>query len=106
MVNTPNSCSQCRGELEARIIIKEFSHEYAQYGHASCGKCGITFDSNVNEISETKLDSANDLDELSEQDYRNLFVESSKIADEEDNIYATYNWDDNDALKYLSLIHI
>jgi len=106
MINTPRSCSQCKGELKAKIIIKEFSSEYAQYGHAHCGKCGISFDSNVNEMSETKLESTKSLDGLSEQEYRNLFVESSEIADQDDNIYATFNWEDNDAVKYGVANHV
>ena len=99
MINTPKSCSQCQGKLEAQWILKEFAHQYADYGHARCRKCGISFDSNINQVSETKIDSAAEIQNLDEKDYRGLFVETSKIADEKDNIYASFDWDNNDEVK-------
>ena len=99
MITTPKSCSQCLGKLKAKIILTEFAHDYADYGHAKCGRCGITFDSNINEISQTNIESAEDITELGEAKYRELFVESSEIADDEGDIYTDFKWDDNDSVK-------
>lgn len=99
MTNTPRNCTQCLGKYKAKIIFKEFAHAHADYGHAKCGKCGITFDSNVNEISQTTIESAEDIKELEEDQYRELFVESSEIADEEGDIYPDFKWEDNDSVK-------
>lgn len=98
MTNTPRSCSQCLGKLKAKQIFKKFTHG-VDYGHAQCGKCGITFDSNINEMAETVVNSAEDLKNLDETEYRALFVETSVIADDEGEIYPDFDWDDNDAVK-------
>lgn len=98
MTNTPRSCSQCLGKLKAKMIFEKFTHD-VNYGHAKCGKCGITFDSNVNEMADTVVTSAEDLKKLNETEYRELFVETSEIADEDGDIYTDFKWDDNDSVK-------
>ena len=98
MTNTPRSCSQCLGKLKAKLIFEKFSHD-VDYGHAKCGKCGITFDSNVNEMADTVVNSADDIKNLNEAEFRELFVETSEIADQDGEIYTDFKWDDNDSVK-------
>lgn len=101
MIKTPKNCLICRGNENATQLIKVFTEPYknGEYGHAMCRRCGITFDSNVNDIYETSSDSLLELADTDDEEYRKLFVEHSKIADDDNNVYASFGWEDNHALK-------
>ena len=65
-----------------------------------CSKCGISFDSNVSEVLKryARLENPR-ITDLSEDEYREYFIESSDITDGTDNIYTEFNWDSQDELK-------
>lgn len=94
--HTPRDCSQCKGQLKAKVLFNQFTH--VEYGHAKCGQCGITFDSNVNEMCDVAV-STEEVEELEEKEYRELFVETSRIANDEGEIYTDFDWEDNDGVK-------
>lgn len=101
MIKTPKNCTRCGGNDNAIQLIELFTEPYknGEYGHAMCKRCGITFDTNVNEVFETSSDSLIEQADIDDAEYRRLFVEHSKIADDHDNIYASFQWDDNQNLK-------
>ena len=72
-----------------------------------CSKCGISFDSNVSEVLKryARLENPR-ITDLSEDEYRELFIESSDITDGTDNIYTEFNWDSQDELKMGIISHI
>lgn len=72
-----------------------------------CSKCGISFDSNVSEVLKryARLENPR-ITDLSEDEYREYFIESSDITDGTDNIYTEFNWDSQDELKMGIISHI
>ncbi|WP_205651049.1 class I SAM-dependent methyltransferase [Tsuneonella mangrovi] len=70
------------------------------YGHCRCLKCGITFDSNVNEIADEVLDKKR-IDDIGDREaYMHLFVETWQIADADtDDIYPDFDWEDNASVR-------
>ncbi len=78
-------------------VFGKFAH--VDYGHASCRRCGISFDSNVNDMLDVAL-TAEAVREITDEDtYRRLFVETSRIGDDKGNVYTDFGWTDNAALK-------
>jgi len=72
-----------------------------------CSMCGISFDSNVSEVLKryARLENPR-ITDLSEDEYREYFIESSDITDGTDNIYTEFNWDSQDELKMGIISHI
>lgn len=72
-----------------------------------CSMCGISFDSNVSEVLKryARLENPR-ITDLSEDEYREYFIESSDITDGTDNIYTEFNWDSQDELKRGIISHI
>lgn len=102
--STPRNCSTCRGQANARLVFSKFTH--VDYGHAACRQCGITFDSNVNDTIDVKL-SAEEISGIDdEKAYRDLFIETSRIATDEGEIYSKFHWDDNDGVKAGVAAHV
>ncbi len=101
---TLSQCPLCHSESTVRPIFKRFTH--TDYGHSMCKRCGITFDSNVNDTIDIKLseDQIRNIDD--EKEYHDLFVEDSKIATEEGEIYPDFDWDDNDGVKTGVAAHV
>ena len=98
-------CPCCHSESNVKVIFSKFNH--TNYGHNYCNGCGISFDSNVNEI----LDEYSELNDkkitiLGEEEYRKFFVETSNITDGTDNIYTSFDWDNQDELKSGIIRHI
>jgi ubiquinone/menaquinone biosynthesis C-methylase UbiE len=93
----PKNCLTCAGEAPALPVFDKFAH--VDYGHGSCRKCGISFDSNVNAMLDVQLSAEEVRDITDEETYRKLFVETSTIGDEKGNVYTDFNWADNEALK-------
>ena len=102
--STPKNCIDCQGQLKANLIFKKFVE--CDYGHAGCGRCGITFDANVNETIDAKLgeDEITGIDD--ERKYRDLFIECSEISTDEGEIYADFKWEDNDGVKAGVAAHV
>ena len=98
------NCPRCYNP-SPQVILKQFKDK--EYGHLFCSKCGISFDSNVNELlkNHAQLGDAK-ISVLSEDQYREFFVESSDITDGTDNIYTAFNWDSQDELKQGIISHI
>lgn len=93
----PKNCLTCAGTAPVSVVFDKFIH--VDYGHASCRRCGISFDSNVNDMLDVTL-SAQEVREITDEDtYRRLFVETSKIGDEQGNVYTDFGWADNEVLK-------
>ncbi|MBK1732622.1 methyltransferase domain-containing protein [Thiococcus pfennigii] len=93
----PKNCPICQGNSQTRRILKKFSNK--SYGHCYCRKCGITFDSNVNDFVDAGV-SAEVIHAIKdESSYRELFVETSRISDEQGNIYPDFEWADNESVK-------
>ena len=102
--NTPVNCSVCRGEQSAHEIFEKFTH--IDYGHSGCDRCGITFDSNVNDTINVKLTEGQIVEIEDEKEYRNLFVETSRIATDDGEIYPDFAWEDNDGVKAGIAAHV
>lgn len=95
---TPKNCHLCYGTHKEKTILKSFSH--TDYGHDYCTKCGITFDSNIDEILDEYQGLTNDdVNNLEEDQYRKFFVETSNITDDNEGVYTDFEWDDQDELK-------
>ena len=94
---TPKNCSECRGQQTASTIIRKFVK--TDYGHLSCRKCRISFDSNVNETIDASLDEERITRIQDEKTYRDLFIEAPRISTQEGEIYAKFDWDDNENVK-------
>lgn len=101
---TPKTCLRCRGSLRAKPVIRRFAN--VEYGHSACPSCRITFDSNVNEVADTDLtpEEIRGLDD--EARFRQLFVETSRIANLSGDIYSRFDWDDNQQLKRGVAAHV
>lgn len=90
-------CSECQGQARAVTIVQKFaSHDC---GHVLCKECGITHDSNVDEISTESLTAADISAVKNEDEYRRLFVETSTIRDSSGNDYAKFDWESQDSLR-------
>ncbi len=100
----PENCVMCSGSAKTCSIFDAFSH--VDYGHAVCLQCGITFDNNVNELIDVELDEEDIQKIVSEDDYRRLFVETSKIGDSDGDVYLDFEWEDNSALKRGVVKHV
>ena len=95
--NAPKNCHLCKGTSKTAIIVRKFRH--TDYGHLACKRCGITFDSNVNDYLSITLE-ADDIRNIEDEDtYRKYFIETSKIASDEGDVYSDFNWENNSALK-------
>lgn len=102
--NTPKNCSACRGQAPARVIFEKFTQ--TDYGHSECRQCGISFDSNVNETIDVRLTEEQITKIDDEKAYRDLFIETSKVATDDGEIYADFKWDDNDGVKAGVAAHV
>lgn len=100
----PSDCGQCGGKAETVCIFPKFSH--VDYGHFACKACGISFDSNVNDTLNLRLDPAAIRDIGDEGEYRRLFVETSHIATDDGTVYADFDWTDNAAVKHGVAKHV
>lgn len=101
---TPTTCFDCGGELRARLLIARFAR--TDRGHSECPRCGITFDSNVNDIVDVSP-SAEEIGAIEDEArYRELFVETSRIASPTGEIYARFQWRDNHELKHGVAAHV
>ncbi|EMI56505.1 hypothetical protein RSSM_02049 [Rhodopirellula sallentina SM41] len=83
-------CPSCNGSTSVSVIFSKFDH--VEYGHAICNSCGITFDTNVADtlnvkLLETEIEAIGD-----EREYRDLFIETSRIATESGEIYPSFDW--------------
>jgi SAM-dependent methyltransferase len=98
------NCPRCH-DPSPQEILHQFNHK--DYGHLFCSKCGISFDSNVSEVLKryARLENPR-ITDFSEDEYRELFIESSDITDGTDNIYTEFNWDSQDELKMGIISHI
>ncbi|MBL4758261.1 MAG: methyltransferase domain-containing protein [Rhizobiales bacterium] len=100
----PSNCLDCEGRAPTVFIIDKFSH--ADYGHSVCKKCGLTFDTNVNEYLNWEIDIQDIREMPSEDEYRRMFIETSDIRQDDDNVYAYFEWEDNEALKVGVVKHV
>ena len=98
--SAPGNCTICLGKAGTKTIVDVFDlFDHPGNGHKLCLRCGITFDSNVNELIDIKL-SRKDIRNIDDREaYRRIFVETNKIDDLDGNIYADFGWENNDDLK-------
>ena len=90
------ACLICKSTSGTVRVVEEFAQRGC--GHVYCRKCGISYDSNIDEIS-TKGMSEGDVEPIaSEEKYRELFVETSEISTD-DVIYPKFKWDDESKLR-------
>ncbi|MGI9351169.1 MAG: class I SAM-dependent methyltransferase [Rhizobiaceae bacterium] len=102
--NAPKNCHLCEGMSQTAVVVNKFSH--TDYGHLVCRKCGITFDSNVNDYLSLTLE-ADDIRNIKDEDtYRKYFVETSQIASDQGEVYSDFNWENNKALKFGVARHV
>ncbi len=95
---TPKNCHLCHGTIREKTILKSFTH--TDYGHDYCAKCGISFDSNIDDIlNEYDGLTNDDVNNFKEDQYRKFFVETSNITDDDDGVYTDFQWNDQDELK-------
>lgn len=86
------NCPICKKSPQTKEIFTKFNH--TDYEHSFCSNCGISFDSNVNQILENYSDLNDEvITILDEKEYRKYFIETSDITDGTDNIYTSFNWD-------------
>jgi transcription elongation factor Elf1 len=83
------NCPRCH-DPSPQVILHQFNEK--DYGHLYCSKCGISFDSNVNEILKKygRLENTR-IAVLPEDESREFFVETSDITDGTDDIYTPFN---------------
>lgn len=91
----PAKCPSC--QAEGRIVIEKFGAR--EYGHDQCLACGITFDSNIQEILREKITRERIEKIENNKEYMKLFVETREIASDEGEIYTKFDWDNNDGVK-------
>ena len=97
MNKAPKNCRLCQGNGETFPVIENFQH--TDYGHLACKKCGITFDSNVNEFIDVKLNKDEIRNIKNESEYRKLFIETSTIASKDGDVYDDFDWNNSGAMK-------
>ena len=79
------------------MILPAFAEE--DFGHNHCGLCGATYDSNIAEVRASIPDQTDIAGISTRDDYGKLFVETWEIANDADEVYPDFAWDDNDALQ-------
>ncbi|MCI5115555.1 MAG: methyltransferase domain-containing protein [Candidatus Electrothrix sp. AW1] len=91
-------CPLCKETSTVKLLFKAFTN--VEYGHAYCIRCGVSFDTNVNEMINvfSKVDASKVIN-LQEDEYRKYFIETSDITDGSTNIYTSFNWNSQDELK-------
>lgn len=91
------SCPICGSERAPITVLKVFNAE--DFGHLRCPSCKATYDSNVDDI-RSSIPDQNAIEQIdNREDYRRLFVETWEIANEDDEVYSKFEWDDNDRLQ-------
>jgi len=103
----PENCSQCNGHAATVCITDAFDLlDHDSIGHHLCKRCGLSFDSNVNEMLKVNIDLA-EIQEISDDRlFRDIFVETSHIAEPDGTIYSDFEWTENDAVKRGVTAHI
>lgn len=91
------TCPICGDTRRQKTILTRFDEE--EFGHNYCAACGASYDSNIVEVRATVPDQ-DSIEQISNrEDYRKLFVETWEIANDDDEVYPDFAWDDNDALQ-------
>jgi len=93
----PKCCPFCHEEGAAHQVLKRFCQ--SDYWHKQCVECGITYDSNVNDILDETSTMAVDVANLFREEYQRLFVETPQISNEKGDIYSIFQWDSDSDLK-------
>jgi len=94
----PKCCFKCSGASDCRPILGAFRNR--DFGHVQCLNCGISFDSNLNELLEEDLTNERISSIGNREDYMRLFVETWTIADQDtDEIYPNFDWEDNQQVR-------
>ena len=90
-------CPICESNTKQTLLFENFVDE--SFGHIYCKNCGASYDSNIDQISRRSI-SLEDITSIdSRESYRDLFVETWEISNEEDEIYTDFGWSDQEQLK-------
>jgi SAM-dependent methyltransferase len=92
-----DKCPVCGAQGKAKVILPRFNGE--AYGHCLCKACKATYDSNANEIRQLEIDEEMVRGVQNREDYQKLFVETWEIADSSGEVYAAFQWEDNESLR-------
>jgi len=91
------NCNICVGKADTTEIISRFTDR--DCGHVYCHTCNITHDSNIDNISTQNLNQNQIVDINNEDTYRELFVETSKVRDKNENDYSDFDWNSQAELR-------
>ena len=92
------NCLVCEGVAKSTVIVEQFTSR--RCGHVYCHRCGITHDTDIDEVSTADLTNE-DVESIDDETrYRKLFVETSTVRDEQGRDYARFAWTDQHGLRH------